>query len=85
MDSVLHCKAAGLIGTAQQILRHDSLEILVLALDAVPRAPVRPYRQECEDGINMTWLDNLTALRSLKLVEDVVVDMIDVSHRVPRL
>jgi hypothetical protein len=78
-------KAAGLVGTAQQVFSHNPLEILVLALDAVPGAPVRPYRQECEYCIDMTWLDNITALRSLKLVKDIVVDMVDVFHRVPRL
>jgi hypothetical protein len=31
----------------------------------------------------MTWLYNSTALRSLKLMEDVVVDMIDVFHVLP--
>jgi hypothetical protein len=81
----LHWKAAGLVGTAQQVLSHNPFEILVLALDAVPGAPVGLYRQECEDCIDMTWLDNFTALRSLKLVEDVVVDMIDVFHVLPRL
>jgi hypothetical protein len=81
----LHCKEVGLVGTAQQILGHNPLEILVFALDAISRAPVRPYREQPEDGIDMTRLDNITALRSLKLVEDVVVDMVDVFHRVPRL
>jgi hypothetical protein len=76
---------AGLVGTAQQVLSHNPFEILVLALDAVPGAPVRLYRQEREDCIDMTWLDSFTALRSLKLVEDIVVDMIDVSHVLPRL
>jgi hypothetical protein len=85
IDSVLHWKAAGLVGTAQQVLSHNPLEILVLALDAVPGARVRPYRQECEDCVDMTWLDSFTALRSLKLVEDVVIDMVDVFHRVPPL
>jgi hypothetical protein len=78
-------KAVGLVGTAQQILGHNPLEILVLALDAISRASVCPYREQPEDGIDMTCLDNVTALRSLKLVEDVVVDMVDVFHRVPRL
>jgi hypothetical protein len=85
IDTVLHCEAAGLVGTTQQVLSHNPFEILVLALDTVPGAPVRLYRQECEDCIDMTWLDSLTALRSLKLVEDVVVDMIDVFHVLPRL
>jgi hypothetical protein len=85
IDSGLHWRAAGQVGTAQQILSHNPFEILVLALDAVPGAPVRLYRQECEDCIDVTWLDSFTALRSLKLVEDVVVDMIDVFHVLPRL
>jgi hypothetical protein len=66
IGSVLHWwKASGLVGTAQQVRIHNPLEILVLALDAIPGVPVRPYRQECEDRIDMTWLDNFTALRSL--------------------
>jgi hypothetical protein len=85
IGSVLHWKAASLVGTAQQVFSHNPLEILVLALDAVPWAPVRPCGQECEYCIDMTWLDNITALRSLKLVEDIVVNTVDVFHRVPRL
>jgi hypothetical protein len=85
IGSVLHWKAADLVGTAQQVFSHNPLEILVLALDAVPGAPVRPYRQECEYCIDMAWLNNITALRSSKLMEDIVIDMVDVFHRVPRL
>jgi hypothetical protein len=61
IDSVLHWKAAGLVGTAQQVLGHNPLETLVLALDAISRAPVRLYRQQREDCIDMTCLDNITA------------------------
>jgi len=43
------------------------------------------YGQQREDCVDMTCLDNITALWSLKLVEDVIVDMVDVFHRVPRL
>ena len=73
------------MGTAQQVLGHNPLESLFLALDAVPWAPVSLYRQQCKNCIDMTWLDNFTTLRSLKLVEDVVVDMINVFHVLPRL
>jgi hypothetical protein len=34
-------EGVGLVGTAQQVLGHNPLEIFFLALDAVPRAPVR--------------------------------------------
>jgi hypothetical protein len=81
----LHWKAAGLVGTAQQVLSHNPFEILVLALDAVPGAAVRLYRQECDDRIDIALLDNIAASRSLKLVEDVVVDMVDVFDVLPRL
>jgi hypothetical protein len=78
-------EVVGLVGTAQQVLGHHALEIFVLALDAVPRAPVRFYRQERDDRVDVALLDNIAALRPLKLVEDVVVDMVDMFHRVPRL
>jgi hypothetical protein len=78
-------EGVGLVGTAQQVLSHNPLEIFFLALDAVPRAPVCLDRQECDDRINIASLDNPAALRSLELVEDVVVDIVDVVHRVPRL
>jgi hypothetical protein len=71
--------------TAQQILGHNPLEILFLALDPVSRAPVRPDRKECDDRVDIAFLDHFAALRSLKLVEDVVIDMIGVFHRLPRL
>jgi hypothetical protein len=71
--------------TAQQILGHNPLESLFLALDAVSGAPVRLYRQECDDRVDIALLYHFAALRSLKLVEDVVVDMIDVFHCLPRL
>jgi hypothetical protein len=73
------------VGTAQQVLGHDPLESLLLALDAVPGTPVRLYRQECDDRVDIALLDHVAALRSLKLVQDVVVDMIDVFYRLPRL
>jgi hypothetical protein len=74
----LHWKGFGLVGTAQQVLGHNPLKIFFLALDAAPRAPVRLDRQECDDRINIASLDNPAALRSLELVEDVVVDIVDV-------
>jgi hypothetical protein len=80
MDSILPGKAGGLVQTTQQLLGYNPLEILFLALDAISRAPVRLYGQQCKNGIDVTWLDIVTALRSVMLVVDVVVDMIDVFH-----
>ena len=78
-------KVGGLVETTEQVLGHDPLEILFLALDAVPRAPVRLYGQAREDCIDIALLDNIAALRSVMLVQDVVVDMVDVFHGVSRL
>jgi hypothetical protein len=41
----------GVVGTGQQVLRHNPLEIFFLALDAVSRAPVRLDRQECDEAL----------------------------------
>src|SRR5450759_4119419 len=52
-------KAGGLVEAAQQVLGHNPLEILFLALDAVPRAPVRLYgqaREDCIDAVSYTHL-----------------------------
>src|ERR1700681_3574645 len=82
MNSIFHWKAGGLVEAAQQFLGNNPLEILFLAFDAISRAPVSLYRQQREDGIDVTRLDNTPALRS---VMDMVVDMINVLHRIPRL
>jgi hypothetical protein len=52
------------VGTTQQVLSNNPLEILVLTFDAVPRAPAGLYRQQREDCIDMACLDYITALRS---------------------
>src|ERR1700681_4239436 len=85
MNSIFHWKAGGLVEAAQQFLGNNPLEILFLAFDAISRAPVCLYRQQCKDGIDVTQLDNTPALRSVMLVVDMVVDMINVLHRIPRL
>src|ERR1019366_877124 len=64
-------KAGGLVEAAQQVLGHNPLEILFLALNAVPRAPVRLYGQAREDCIDVALRDNIAALRSVMLVQDV--------------
>jgi hypothetical protein len=43
--SQLHSPRERLVGATQQVLSNNPLEILVLTLDAVPRAPVRLYGQ----------------------------------------
>jgi hypothetical protein len=78
-------KSGGLVETTQQFLGYDPLEILFPALDAIPGTPVRLYGQQGENGIDVTRLDKIAALRPLMLVMDVVVDMIDVFHVRPRL
>jgi hypothetical protein len=77
-------KSSGLVETTEQFLGYDPLEILFVALDPIPRTPVRLYGQQGENGIDMTRLDSVAALRPLMLVMDVVVDMIDVFHVRPR-
>jgi hypothetical protein len=81
----LHGNSGGLIETTQKFLGYDPLEILFPALDAIPGTPVRLYGQQGENGIDMTRLDSVAALRPLMLVMNVVVDMIDVFHVLPRL
>jgi len=61
MDSIFHWKAGGLVEAAQQFLGNNPLEILFLAFDAVSRAPVSLYRQQREDGIDVTRLDTKRA------------------------
>lgn len=78
-------EARPLVQSTQYVLGDNPLEILFLALDAVTRAPVGLYKLQRDDRIYIALLDNIAALRSLKLVEDLVVDMINVFHRVPRL
>jgi hypothetical protein len=71
-----------LVRTTQQVLGHNPLEILFR--DAVPRAAVPLGREQREGRIDVTWLDNPTALRSLNLVVEVFVDVVDALHVVPR-
>jgi hypothetical protein len=78
-------KSGGLVEKTQQFLGYDPLEILIVALDPIPRTPVRLYGQQGKDGIDMTRLDSIATLRPLMLVMDVVVDMIDMFHVRPRL
>jgi hypothetical protein len=75
VNSIFHWKAGGLVEAAQQFLGNNPLEILFLAFDAISRTPVCLYGQQCEDGIDVTQLDNTPALRSVMLVVDMVVDM----------
>jgi len=69
----------------ERVLGHYSLEILFLALDSISRTSVGLHRQERENCIDIALLDDFAALRSVNLAEDMVVDMISVLHRVPRL
>jgi hypothetical protein len=74
-----------LVRTTKRLLGHDPLKILFPALDAIAKAPVGLYRQQREDRIDVALLDDIAALRSVNLAGDMVVDMIGVLHRGPRL
>jgi hypothetical protein len=70
-------------GTAQS-KSSATIRAKVSSLLLMRVASVRLYGQECDDRIDIALLDNIAALRSLKLVEDVVVNMVDLLHRLPR-
>src|ERR1700722_5455674 len=66
---------------ADLLFGHHAFDILGLALDAVARASIGLDRQTGDDGVHATLLDDGTALRTLKLVMDVIVDREIMGHR----
>src|SRR6516164_488192 len=59
--------------SADLFLGHHPLELFGLALDTIAPTPVRLDRQPTDDGINTALLDDGTALRSLNLMQNVIV------------
>ena len=79
VDSVLHWQADRLVQMTERVLGHNPLEILFLALDPISKTSVGLHRQQRENCIDIASLDDVAALRSVNLAEDMVVDMISVS------
>jgi len=65
------------------IFRNDSLDLLGLALDAVPNSPVGFDRHMLYNGVNRWPFGSGPALWALKLVANVFIQLIGIRHVCP--
>jgi len=62
----------------QLIFRHDSIDILRLALDAVSKTSICLDGHTLNDGVNHGWIDCRTSLWTLGLVANVFIQLIGI-------